>query len=112
MTDNSPFLDYETETVDGVEQAIWSHDGETLVGNELGTADDPDAWSMRWYCPRCGERNIDESELEPAGMTDIHLPCATESEKAAAKREEARVAHNIQNSNAFEEGAYDGVRNR
>lgn len=111
MSREPPLLDYETETVDGVEEAVYYHEesGETIVGNELGDVDDSDEWGMRWYCRRCGEIDPDENDLEPAGMTSIHVQCADDDELAQAETEENIVATNVQNAQSFDDGAFDEV---
>lgn len=110
MAESTPFIEYEQE--DGA--AIYYHErrDETIIGSELGETENPDAWVMRWYCPRCGDRNPPEDELSPAGMTSIHVPCATEDELDLAEVQEQRVAVNLRNAKAFEDGAFDntGVR--
>lgn len=103
--DSTAMLDYEQS--DG--QAVYYHDDrdEHVVGTELGTVDNSDEWSMRWYCPRCGEVEPPEEEIAPAGMSSIHLRCATDAEKDLAETQEKHVAANVRNAKAFGDGAYD-----
>lgn len=109
MSDQDPRLDYQTEDVDGTPRAVYHHvdRDETVVGTELGDVDDLDEWRMRWYCPACGAVDPPDDELEPAGWTSLHLPCATDAEIEQAAVEEGRVATNLRNAEAFESGAYD-----
>jgi len=109
---DSPWLDYERMIAEGgTTQAAYYHPehDDPLVGSELGTeAEAPDDWSMRWYCPRCGTTEPPDEELAPAGMSSIHVPCATEGELEAAGVQEQTVAANLQNAQAFDDGAFDG----
>jgi len=113
MTNNnidSPILQYEQRQKDGRPQAAWFHPDhdEPLVGTELGEqADNPDEWSLRWSCPCCGTVQPPDDELEAAGMSSIHVPCATDDDLEAARKTEARVEKNIENAKAFDSGAYD-----
>ena len=97
---DDPRLDYVRAEVDGQERAVYfGEDGEeTVVGDELSDVEDSDEWTMRWYCPACGTVDPPEEEREPAGWTDIHLPCSSEGERETAAEQEARVAINIRNA--------------
>jgi hypothetical protein len=97
---DDPRLDYVRSEVEGHDNAVYFHGGseETVVGSELSEVEDSDEWSMRWYCPACGAVDPPEEELEPAGWTDIHLPCSSEEQRAAAAEQETRVAINIRNA--------------
>lgn len=109
---DSPMLDYIRSERDGKTQSAWFHPDhdEPLIGHELGEkADDADEWSLRWYCPRCGATEPPEDEVAAAGMTSIHVPCASQEELDAAGAQEERVAVNVRNAQAFDEGEYDGT---
>jgi len=113
---DSPWLDYERIVAeDGTTQAAYYHPehDEPLVGSDLSAgAEAPDDWSMRWYCPRCGTTEPSNEELAPAGMVSIHVPCATEGEMETAGAQEQSVATNLQNAQAFNDGAFDGGKPR
>lgn len=101
-----PRLDYVRAEIDGQERAVWFHEEreETVVGGELSDVEDSDEWSMRWYCPACGMVEPPEEDREAAGWTDIHLPCSSEEERAAAAEQETRVATNIRNAGGTTSG--------
>lgn len=72
----------------GEQENVWYHEDRDspLVGDDLASVDDADEWRLRWYCPRCGsyEDEIPDSDLQPAGSTELHRPCATEAEIQSA----------------------------
>jgi len=109
---DTPMLEYVRAERDGRTESAWFHPehDEPLIGSDLGEeAEDADDWSLRWYCPRCGTTEPPEKELAAAGTTSIHMPCATEEEMKAADVQEERVAVNVQNAQAFDDGAFDGT---
>lgn len=117
--EDSPFLDYVQVKRDGSDdyRAAWFHPDhdEPLVGPELGEqAADPDEWSLRWYCPRCGtyQDEIPDTEIDAAGMSSTHTACASDGEQTAADEAERAVATNLRNAQAFEAGAFDNTEDR
>lgn len=87
--DDTAKLNYVRVRRDGEQENVWYHEDrdEPLVGDELAAVDDADEWRLRWYCPRCGtyEDAIPDPELQPAGTTELHRPCATEDEIRSAR---------------------------
>lgn len=73
--------------------------GDRVVGDELGSVDDPDAYHLCWVCSRCGKEFVgekaDRDELVAAGWTSVHAPCSTEGELAEARDSEGRVVETI-----------------
>jgi hypothetical protein len=78
----------------------------------LADVSDPDSWTLEWSCRRCGATFVDadpdaDDQLVAAGMTSVHVPCATDAELDAADAMEEIVATNARNAEAFGSGAYD-----
>ena len=84
------------------EETVWEHaeTGETVVDEELGDVENPDAYHLRWVCPRCGAEflgadPVETDDLEPAGWTSVHVACSTDAELDAAREAERNVAETI-----------------